>query len=165
MCLALQSWAYEKQCVLFNIAALQSAVAAAQGTYRDDGFKLATQLLKQSAGIFAHLKSIVTPQDLTSDLDIDTLQVLSNLMLAQAQEIYVLKAIKHHMKESTVAKLASSCQYLYQRVLCGLQNKSIRSIWDKDWITTVRYTFNSFTYEYSQFITIKFFLYYFLSMQ
>lgn len=166
---ALPSLAYEKACVLFNIAALQSAVAAAQGTYRDDGFRLATKLLQQSAGIFAHLKSITSfassqqqqqqQPDSTCDLDTDTLQVtakaklfiflyflffdyfvlqvLSNLMLAQAQEIFVLKAMKHHMKESTVAQLASSCQYLYARVLKGLQKKSLRTIWDKDWIATV----------------------------
>lgn len=47
------------------------------------------------------------------------LLVLSNLKLAQAQEIFVLKAMKHHMKESTVAQLTSSCQYSYERVLKG----------------------------------------------
>lgn len=138
--LALPSLAYEKSCVLFNIAALQSAIAAAQGTYRDDGFKLATKLLQQSAGIFAHLKSntlFTSPQDSTCDLDTDTLQVLSNLMLAQAQEIFVLKAMKHHLKETTVVQLANSCQYLYERVLRGLQKNSLRLIWDNDWITTV----------------------------
>lgn len=132
--------AYEKSCVLFNIAALQSGVAAAQGTYRDDGFKLATKLLQQSAGIFVHLKNVTSfasSQDLTCDLDTDTLQVLSNLMLAQAQEIFVMKAMKHHLKETTVAHLANSCQYLYERVLKGLQKKSLRLIWDNDWITTV----------------------------
>lgn len=134
------SFAYEKKCILFNIAALQSAIAAAQGTYRDDGFKLATQLLQQSAGIFAHLKRITSVgnrQESTCDLDSDTLQVLSNLMLAQAQEIFVLKAIKHHMKESTIAQLAISCKYLYERVLRDLQKSTLRSIWDKDWISTV----------------------------
>ncbi|XP_055315725.1 programmed cell death 6-interacting protein-like [Sitodiplosis mosellana] len=136
--LTLPSLAYEKQCVLFNIAAMQCAIAAAQGTYRDDGFRLAIKLLQQSAGIFAHLTSVTSFSNLsTCDLDTDTLQVLSNLMLAQAQEIFVLKAIKHSMKESTVAELASSCQHLYERVLRGLQKDSLRSIWDKDWINTV----------------------------
>lgn len=134
------SLAYEKACVLFNIAALQSAIAASQGTYRDDGFKLATKLLQQSAGIFAHLKSttsVVVQQEFTFDLNSKTLGLLSNLMLAQAQEIFVLKAIKHHMKESTVAQLATSCKDSYDQVLRDLQKDAFRSIWDKNWIATV----------------------------
>lgn len=139
--LALPSLAYEQVCVLFNVAALQSAIAAAQGTYRDDGFKLATKLLQQSAGIFEYLSGLtplIIPHESTSDLRSDTLQTLSNLMLAQAQEIFVLKAIKHHMNESTVAKLALSCKNLYTDVLSELKKDSIRSILDREWIATVR---------------------------
>lgn len=126
--------------MLFNIAALQSAVAASQGLDTDESLKLATKLLQQSAGIFAHLKGVTPfaiPQEPTPDLNPETLQVLSNLMLAQAQEIFVIKAIKDNMKELIVAKLACQCEEMYAEALRGLQKDSLRSIIDKEWISTV----------------------------
>ncbi|CAG2064147.1 unnamed protein product, partial [Timema podura] len=90
------SLSYEKVCVLFNIAALQSSVAAAQSIESDEGLKLAAKLLQQSAGIFNHLKGnvmLAIQQEPTPDLNPETLGALSALMLAQAQEIFVQKAI------------------------------------------------------------------------
>lgn len=88
---------YEKVCVLFNIAALQSAVAASQSMESDEGLKLATKLFQQSAGIFTYLKGMTPaaiPSEPTPDLTPETLNVLANLMIAQAQEVFVIKAIK-----------------------------------------------------------------------
>lgn len=58
---------------------------------------MATKLFQQSAGIFTYLKGLTPaaiPQEPTPDLNPETLQVLSNLMVAQAQEIFVVKAIR-----------------------------------------------------------------------
>jgi len=95
--LALTSLGYEKVCVLFNIAALQSSIAASQSLDNDDGLKLATKLFQQSAGILNYLKSAAPAaisQEPTPDLNPETLTVLSNLMIAQAQETFIVKAIR-----------------------------------------------------------------------
>ncbi|KAE9545357.1 hypothetical protein AGLY_000900 [Aphis glycines] len=93
--ITLCSFAYERICVLFNIAAQQSAIAAAQNLETDDGLKMAAKFLQQSAGIFNTLKTTVMnviQQDPTPDLNPDTLAMLSSLMLAQAQEVFIVKA-------------------------------------------------------------------------
>ena len=80
---ALSSIAYEKVCVLFNIAALQSTLAANQSFDNDDGLKTAAKLFQQAAGIFTHLKSAAPAlgQETTPDLSVETLHILSLLMV------------------------------------------------------------------------------------
>ncbi len=80
-------------------------MAAAQSIESDEGLKLATKLFQQSAGIFNYLKGITPqaiPQEPTPDLNPETLQVLANLMIAQAQEIFVVKAIRGKIILSTL---------------------------------------------------------------
>lgn len=140
MSLTLSSLAYEKVCTLFNIAALQSAVASTQPLESDDGLKMAAKLFQQSAGIFSQLKGAAPaaiPQEPTPDLNPDSLHVLSSLMLAQAQEIFILKAIKDSVKDQLIAKLCCQCEEMYADVLKSMQKDSIRALWDKEWIPIV----------------------------
>jgi len=48
VCTALMSFKYEIVCVLFNIGALQSAVASTQLIETDEGLKLAAKLFQVS---------------------------------------------------------------------------------------------------------------------
>ena len=84
-------------CALFNLAAFQSQVAAIQSQESDEGLKLATKLLQASSGIFSYLKANVMgalQQEPTPDLNPETLGALSSLMVAEAQEIFVIKVFK-----------------------------------------------------------------------
>ncbi|KAH9524394.1 Rhophilin, Rho GTPase binding protein [Bulinus truncatus] len=138
--LAIASGAYEKVCMLFNIAALQSQIAAAQNPESNDGLKLSVKLFQQSCGIYGHLKDIVlshVQQDPTPDLNPDTLSALSSLMLAQAQEAIYRKATQDKMKEAMVAKLAYQTSELYSDAMKLMQLGSIRDLWPKDWLPTV----------------------------
>jgi programmed cell death 6-interacting protein len=134
-----RSIAYEKACVLFNIAALQSSVAAVQSTESEDGLKLAAKMFQQAAGVFRHLeeKFKLAMHGPTPDLNPETLEALSALMLAQGQEILVQKAIHDKAKDAVIAKLTSQCDELYAEALKLFQNKLLMPLWDKKWIPTL----------------------------
>lgn len=134
------SLSYEKVCVLFNIAALQSTIAAQQSMDSDEGLKTSIKLFQQAMGILQYLKGAVPaaiPQEPTPDLSQETLSILSNLMMAQAQEVFITKAIKDNMKDAIIAKLCCCCEDIYADLLRQMQKEDVRNYWDKDWITIV----------------------------
>ncbi|XP_012281249.1 programmed cell death 6-interacting protein isoform X2 [Orussus abietinus] len=138
--LTISSLAYEKVCVLFNIAALQSSVAAMQLLESDEGLKLAAKLFQQSAGIFNYLKGnvmLAIQQEPTPDMSPETLSALSALMLAQGQEIFVYKAIHDGMKDAVVARLAAHSEDLYAEALKLFQKEIFRAFWDKEWVPLI----------------------------
>lgn len=138
--LTVTSLSYEKICVLFNIAALQSSVAASQSIENDEGLKLAAKLLQQSSGIFNYLKSIVIlsiQQEPTPDLNPDTLAALAQLMLAQAQEIFVHKCIHDNKKDAIIAKLAACCEDLYTECVKIFNKEQFKGFWDKEWLMII----------------------------
>lgn len=98
-------------------------------------------LPQQSAGIFNFLKGnvmLAIQQEPTPDISPDTLGALSSLMLAQAQEIFVLKAIHDSMKDGIIAKLAAQAEDLYAEALKLFQKEIFRAFWDKEWVPLVR---------------------------
>ncbi|XP_075976463.1 programmed cell death 6-interacting protein-like protein AliX isoform X2 [Anticarsia gemmatalis] len=140
MSLTISSLAYERMCILFNMAAMQSTVASQQPIDTEESLKLAAKLFQQAAGIFAYLKAnimMAVHQETTPDLNPETLDALSKLMLAQAQEVIAYKCIKDEMKESMVAKVCAQCEELYTDALRALQKEQLKPLWDREWPSIV----------------------------
>uniref|UniRef100_UPI00398F85CB programmed cell death 6-interacting protein isoform X2 n=1 Tax=Pristiophorus japonicus TaxID=55135 RepID=UPI00398F85CB len=114
--LALASLGYEKSCVLFNIGALASQIAAEQNLENDEGLKAAAKYYQLASGVFQHIKDTVLSalnREPTMDISPDTVGTLSLIMLAQAQEVFFLKAAADKMKDAIIAKLANQAADYY----------------------------------------------------
>jgi len=139
--LTIPSFAYDKICVLFNIAAHSANVAAEQNVESEDGMQKAMKKLQSAAGIFAYLRDnalvAIQRDSLTMDLDGETLGILSELMLAQAQEMVILKAIKGGMKDNVVAKLCSQCDDYFASIMKKMQYEDYRTLWPSNWLPTI----------------------------
>ena len=60
-----------------------------------DGIKEASKLFMQAGWVFEHLRTLVTglnPTDISCDFTAESLGMLTNLMLAQAQYLFYRKA-------------------------------------------------------------------------
>lgn len=138
--LTVPSLAYERICVLFNIAAFQSGIAGEQNLESTEGLQKALKKLQAAAGIFTNLKETVVAsiqQEPTSDLDPETLGVLADIMLAQAQEMVALKAIHDKMKDAIVAKLCSQCDEMFSNVMRSMQRENLKNLWDTYWLPNI----------------------------
>uniref|UniRef100_A0A663M788 Programmed cell death 6-interacting protein n=1 Tax=Athene cunicularia TaxID=194338 RepID=A0A663M788_ATHCN len=114
--LALASLGYEKTCVLFNCGALASQIAAEQNLDNDEGLKAAAKHYQFASGAFQHIKETVLSalnREPTVDISPDTVGTLSLIMLAQAQEVFFLKATRDKMKDGIIAKLANQAADYY----------------------------------------------------
>ena len=106
---------FEKSAVLFNVGAVRSCMAASADRTAPEGMKLACQQFQLAAGVFKHLREKVTPQlkcALQSEMTPEGLQMVENIMLAQAQACFYEKAVVDRaksasMKASVIARLAS----------------------------------------------------------
>ena len=144
-------------CVLFNIGAMSTMIAESQNFDSEEGLQKANKKLQFASGVFSSLKERVVglmEQDPTPDLEPDCLAILSNLCLAQAQEMVVQKAIKvsvhihrvvnntdtspqDNMKDNIIAKLAAHADDLFAEGMKLMQKESVRTLWDKDWLPIV----------------------------
>jgi programmed cell death 6-interacting protein len=80
---------------------------------------------------------ILSSEPLSGDLNPDTLSALAVLILAQAQEIFVTKAIKDKMKDSLVAKLCAQADDMYNDALLKMTKENVRFQWDRNWLNNV----------------------------
>ncbi|XP_059899303.1 programmed cell death 6-interacting protein isoform X3 [Gadus macrocephalus] len=114
--LALASLGYEKTCVLFNAAALASQIASEQNLDSDEGLRAAAKYYQLASGALLHIKDTVLSalnREPTMDISPETVGALHHIMLAQAQEVFFLKATSDKMKDAIIAKLANQAADFY----------------------------------------------------
>ena len=115
-------------------------MAADQNLETSEGLQKAIKKLQTAAGIYAHLRDhavAAIQTDPTPDLEPETLSVVADLMLAQAQEIVTLKAISDNMKDAITAKLCSQCDDMFSTVMRSMQREQLRTLWDSDWLPNI----------------------------
>lgn len=134
--LTLSSGLYEKLCVLFNVASCCSDIASTSQLDQEDGLKTAAKLYQQSAGYYSFIRDnslSATRSDCTLDFYPDALSLFIATMLAQAQEIFYIKAVKDKFKDATTAKIAAQCSDNYAEAMKSVQSESLKDVL-KSWL-------------------------------
>ena len=109
---------FERANVLYNLAALYGQLASGTSHADAEGLKTAASYYGQAAGVLGYLRdTVIADADMAScvpeDMDAATLDCLEQLMLAQAQECFWMRAVSERYKDATIAKLAARLSDLY----------------------------------------------------
>lgn len=67
----------------------------------------------------------------------DALTALAAIMVAQAQEVFVAKAIADSMKDGIIAKLCAQGEDLYQDAVTKMKKDNVRNLWESTWMNHV----------------------------
>jgi programmed cell death 6-interacting protein len=124
---------FELANILYNLAAMYSQLAFSSNRSTADGLKTACNYFSFAAGALKHLRENIVP-DMRStppeDMDVMTMECLEQLMLAQAQELFWMKAVKDGLKDASIAKLAAKVSDLYSDAGdFGIKSDAINSEW------------------------------------
>ncbi|KAF3089125.1 bck1-like resistance to osmotic shock [Orbilia oligospora] len=135
------SLAYEKASIIFNISAVLSCHAANQNRSEDAGLKTAYHSFQASAGMFTYINENFLHAP-SSDLSRETVRTLINIMLAQAQEVFLEKQIGDGKKPGMLAKLAAQAGFLYSQAAEGCSENTAKEIFSKFWLGLVQAKMN-----------------------
>lgn len=127
------SLAFEKASLIFNISAVLSCYAAAQNRTEDSGLKTAYHSFQASAGMFTYINENFLHAPST-DLNHSTVRTLINIMLAQAQEVFLEKQILDKKKSALIAKLASQAAFFHSQALEGVQENVNNAVFENVWL-------------------------------
>lgn len=92
--------------------------------------KKAFHCFQASAGLYQFINDNFLHAP-SPDLNREVVKLLSNLMLAQAQECFVQKSIQEKKKNSLISKLASDCAYRYGTLTENLMDGLAKTLFSK----------------------------------
>ncbi|KAL4858651.1 Vacuolar-sorting protein [Chlorella vulgaris] len=122
---------FEKAAIVFNLGAVQSQLALQCDRKTDSGLKDSSRLFQEAAGTFGFLRdsaSLKIDQPRPLDLTPEAAAMLEKLMLAQAQECVLEKAISDKKAPGVVARVAKQAAVYYRE--CS----SLLSHFDRSWL-------------------------------
>ena len=128
-----QSLAFEKANVLFHLAAIFSHLAHAENRKDEAGLKRSFHYLQCSAGLFHFISQNFIHAPL-AEISRDSTVFWSKLMLAQAQESFLEKAIVDKKSHGLIAKLANQTALLFDGIDAsgkGLEKSLLNEIQSK----------------------------------
>ncbi|KAL1919369.1 uncharacterized protein VTP21DRAFT_2062 [Calcarisporiella thermophila] len=128
------SLAFEKASVIFNIGAVLSAIASQQNRSEADGLKCAYHYFQYAAGMFQYINDNFLHAP-SLDLNRDTLKLLVQLMLAQAQECFFERSVNEKKKHAFLAKLAAQAAWSYGAAVEGLNEGLSKGVFDRSWLS------------------------------
>ncbi|KAM0193014.1 hypothetical protein ACHAPI_007963 [Fusarium lateritium] len=125
---------YELMNVLYNLASLYSQLAINTPRGNTEGLKSAANYFSLAAGVLTHMQKEILPElrmsDPPEDMDHDTLESLTQLLLAQSQECFWQKAVMDGYKDASIAKLAARVSDLYNFAgEAAMKSEAISSAW------------------------------------
>jgi hypothetical protein len=116
-CAAQYSWTYERACVLFNLAVVESQLANTISRATEAGIRDAKKAYILAATILAHVRDTLASRLLGSlplDLTVQGLTLHISMQLAQAQSCVFEMAQTKDTKAELLAQIAGHCADLYR---------------------------------------------------
>ena len=68
---------------------------------------------------------------------VDTLDILAELMIAQAQEMVIAKAMMDNMKDGVMAKLCSQCDAMFSNLKEEMMSSPNSSVFSSNWSMSI----------------------------
>ncbi|CAI4775490.1 CFS_G0051710.mRNA.1.CDS.1 [Saccharomyces cerevisiae] len=121
---------WEKLTIIYNIGCMYSLLALNSNNDAAESLKTSCLYFQNAAGCFKHVLDHQKNLETIPVVDDATLNALTSLMLAQAQECFWFKAVQDKHKDSLIAKLSQQIVDFYCEAINDAQRgKLIRSDW------------------------------------
>ena len=131
------SVAFEKASVLFNVGATCSAIGALADRSSPQGLKTAYNYFQVAAGMFQYINdNFLHPPSV--DLSRDSITVIVELMLTQAQESFIEKVLSENKSGLLVSKLAMYAGNSYVSIGETMLQPSLKNQWNPNWLALLK---------------------------
>ncbi|EKM57292.1 uncharacterized protein PHACADRAFT_142565 [Phanerochaete carnosa HHB-10118-sp] len=131
------SIAYEKACIIFQIAATHSAIAASQNRSDPEGLKRAFYYFRTCAGMLTYINDNFLHAPST-DLSREVIKFLVGIILGQATEVFFEKCMDEKKSPALIAKIGAQAAFTYTGLSEEVKEFMGKGIFDRNWVTVVQ---------------------------